>query len=129
MSKPRLYLGLWGPPIAAMVVIFAFSAMPSDSSHHSLIVFILRKVAHFSEYAILTALLWRAVRARARARGDRALILAWALAVAYAATDEFHQTFVSGRVGTPRDVLIDAAGAAVAVLVIGRYAMGPRVRV
>ncbi len=127
MSKPRLYLGLWGPPIAAMVVIFAFSAMPSDSSHHSLIVFILRKVAHFSEYAILTALLSRAVRARAR--GDRPLILAWALAVAYAATDEFHQTFVSGRVGTPRDVLIDAAGAAVAVLVIGRYAMRPRVRV
>lgn len=124
MSKPRLYLGLWGPPIAAMVVIFAFSAMPSDSSHHSLIVFILRKVAHFSEYAILTALVWRAVRAR----GDRTLILAWALAVAYAATDEFHQTFVSGRVGTPRDVLIDAAGAAVAVLVIGRYAMRPKAR-
>lgn len=127
MSKPRLYLGLWGPPIAAMVVIFAFSAMPSNSSHHSLIVFILRKVAHFSEYALLAALLWRAVRARAR--GDRALILAWAVAVAYAATDEFHQTLVSGRVGTPRDVLIDAAGAAVAVLVIGRYAMRPRARV
>ena len=40
------------------------------------------------------------------------------IAVGYAATDEFHQTFVDGRVGTPRDVVLDAAGAAAAGAVI-----------
>jgi VanZ family protein len=101
-----------------MALIFAFSAMPSDSSHHSAVVFILRKVAHFSEYALLLALWFRALRSRLDV--DRALLSAYVIAVAYAATDEYHQTFVSGRVGTPRDVLIDATGALVVALVIRR---------
>lgn len=42
----------------------------------------------------------------------------WLLAVLYAATDEIHQTFVPGRSGRVTDVLIDAAGAAVGVLVM-----------
>lgn len=120
MSRPRATLALWGPPILLMIVIFAFSAMPSDSSEHGPIVFVLRKIAHFSEYAILLALLWRAVRTHVT--GDRALAVAYLFTVAYAATDEFHQTFVGGRVGTPRDVLIDACGAAVAALLIRRSA-------
>ena len=33
-----------------------------------------------------------------------------AITLAYVVTDEFHQTFVEGRHGTPVDVLIDAAG-------------------
>jgi VanZ family protein len=41
--------------------------------------------------------------------------------LAYAATDEFHQSFVEGRHGTPVDWLIDAAGMAVAVLLWRRY--------
>lgn len=126
MSRSRAHFSLWGPPILVMVAIFAFSAMPSDSTDHGPIVFVLRKIAHFSEYAILVALLWRA--ARERATGDRALIAAYALTVAYAGTDEFHQTFVSGRVGTWRDVVIDASGAAVAVLVI-RHLTRNRARV
>lgn len=120
MSRPRATLGLWGPPILVMIAIFAFSAKPSSSADHGTVVFVLRKIAHFSEYAILLALLWRAVRMHIT--GDRALALAYAVTVAYAATDEFHQTFVGGRVGTPRDVMIDATGAAVAVLLIRRFA-------
>ena len=47
-----------------------------------------------------------------------------AISLAYAATDEFHQTFVDGRKGTPVDVLIDFAGIAIAAAVIAvlRYA-------
>lgn len=114
--RARLYLGLWAPPLVAMAVIFALSAMPSSSGDHGPIVFVLRKIAHFSEYAILVALLWRAVREWLP--GDHALAAAYGLAVLYAATDEFHQTFVRGRVGTWRDVVIDATGAAVAALLI-----------
>jgi VanZ family protein len=46
----------------------------------------------------------------------RAALLAFLLASGYALTDEFHQTFVDGRHGTPVDWLIDSAGAAAAAL-------------
>jgi VanZ family protein len=40
-----------------------------------------------------------------------------AITLAYAAGDEFHQSFVDGRHGTPVDVLIDAAGVGIAVAI------------
>lgn len=43
------------------------------------------------------------------------LKFAWILAVLYAITDEYHQTFVFGRNGTWIDVLIDSTGAAIAL--------------
>lgn len=110
MSKPVRLLALWGPPVALMALIFAFSAMPSDVEDRAWWDVALRKGIHFGEYALLCALLVRALRGR--------LLAAWTLTVAYAVSDELHQTFVDGRQGTPRDVLIDAAGALVAVLLI-----------
>ena len=41
-----------------------------------------------------------------------ALIITMIICVGYAASDEYHQTFVSGRTGQPMDVCIDSAGAA-----------------
>ena len=41
----------------------------------------------------------------------RELFLPWAIAAAYAATDEFHQLFVPGRSGQLSDVILDSAGA------------------
>jgi len=46
---------------------------------------------------------------------DRTRLLAFGLAALYAATDEVHQSFVPGRTPSPWDVLIDGAGAALAV--------------
>ena len=103
---------LWGPPLLLMAVIFALSAMPSDDVDRGLFVVVLRKVAHFTEYALLLLLWWRALRTRLVSR--TALGLALAITIAYAVTDELHQTQVEGRVGTPRDVVLDAAGATVA---------------
>jgi VanZ family protein len=94
------------PPIVWMGVIFAFSAQ-SDLSSGLSWDFPLRKAAHMTEYGILWWLLQRAL-------GESRRALAAAVAIAYAATDEFHQTFVSGRHGTPVDVLIDTAGIAIA---------------
>jgi VanZ family protein len=105
-------------PLALMAVIFAFSAMPSDNEHHSTLMFVVRKLAHFSEYFALTGLWWWALRTRIG--GRRALLPAAAIAFGYAVTDELHQTFVSGRTGTPRDVLIDAAGILTAAWLIRR---------
>lgn len=51
----------------------------------------------------------------------RAALLAWGLSVMYAVSDEWHQTFVPTRVGTPWDVLIDAAGAALGLALAGLW--------
>jgi hypothetical protein len=114
MSKPVRLLALWGPPVALMALIFAFSGMTSGVEERAWWDVALRKGIHFGEYALLCALLVRALRGR--------IALAWGLTVLYAVTDELHQTFVDGRIGTPRDVLIDAAGALVAALLIRRFA-------
>jgi VanZ family protein len=45
--------------------------------------------------------------------------MAFVVSVLYAASDEYHQTFVPGRNGTPVDVGVDAVGALVALLVVG----------
>jgi VanZ family protein len=110
----------WLPPIALMAVIFAFSAQPDLNSGLGTIDLIGRKIIHMGEYALLCFLWWRALRTVAP--GNRAIALAFAVAVAYAATDEFHQRFIHGRHGTPVDVGIDAVGAAVAVVLIRRRA-------
>jgi VanZ family protein len=114
MRMPPSRLALWLPPIALMGAIFFFSAQPSLDSGLGLIDQIGRKLIHFAEYALLCFLWWRALATSTNPR--RAALLAFVLASAYAATDEFHQTFVEGRHGTPVDWLIDSAGAAAAAL-------------
>ena len=101
-------------PLLLMGVIFYLSAQTSTGEHPWWEV-ILRKLGHVSGYALLTALWWWTLR------GVTARPLLWAvgLAFAYACTDEFHQTFVHGRTGTPVDVGIDSIGMAVAALLIG----------
>jgi VanZ family protein len=105
-------------PLALMALIYGFSAMPSDGSDHGVLVLIARKLTHFGEYFALTALWWWALRTQLGAR--RALVPALAIAIGYAVTDEIHQSFVDGRVGTWRDVLIDSAGALAAASLIRR---------
>jgi VanZ family protein len=105
-------------PLALMALIFAFSAMPSDGTDHGPLVFVLRKLTHFGEYFALTGLWWWALRTQIG--GRRALPIAVAISIGYAITDEIHQTFVDGRVGTWRDVLIDSAGALTAAALIAR---------
>ena len=97
----------WAPIVLWAAVIFAFSAVPSLSSGLGTWDLLLRKIAHLSEYAILGALLVRAVQRPAVA------ILAGGL---YAVTDEFHQHFVRGRHAAWYDVLIDTVGVTIGVL-------------
>ena len=107
---------LWGPPIALMAVIFALSAQPDLSTDFGVLDYILRKLAHMTEYGLLLFLLWRPFR---EVGSDRsALVAAFAIGLLYAASDEWHQSFVEGRHGTPVDVAIDAVGMTVAALLI-----------
>jgi VanZ family protein len=100
-------------PLALMVVIFILSAQSGGGNHPWWDV-ILRKLGHVTGYALLTALWWWALRGVTA----RPLLIAVCIALAYACTDEFHQTFVSGRTGTPVDVGIDAIGMTIAALLI-----------
>jgi VanZ family protein len=107
MARSRA-LTLWLPVVAWAAVIFAFSAVPSLSTGLGTWDTVLRKGAHITEYAILGALLYRALRREQ---------VALAAGIAYAATDEFHQHFVRGRLGSPVDVAIDAVGVTLGMLV------------
>ena len=97
----------WLPVLVWAGVIFAFSSIPSLNSGLGTWDYVLRKGAHMTEYAILAVLLVRATRS---------YMWAFVLAVAYAGSDEFHQTFVRGRHGTPIDVGIDAVGALIGLV-------------
>ena len=111
-------LDLWVPPIALMGLIFFLSAQPDLSSGLGTADLILRKIAHATIYGLLWFLWWRALRGLG-ADGS-ALIAAMLITVAYAISDEWHQSFVEGRHGSPVDVLIDTAGAGVAALLATR---------
>jgi VanZ family protein len=90
-----------------MGVIYGLSATPDLNSGLGTIDLVGRKAIHMTEYGLLWFLWHRAFRYRSP-------WAAAAIALAYAATDEWHQTFVKGRHGSPVDWAIDAAGVAVA---------------
>jgi VanZ family protein len=100
-------------PLALMGLIFYFSAQPAGA-HHAWWELIGRKLGHITGYALLTALWAWALQGIVR----RPVLIAVCIALAYACTDEFHQTFVDGRYGTPIDVGVDAIGMAIAALLI-----------
>ena len=100
-------LTLWLPVLAWAAVIFAFSSIPSLSSGLGAWDTVLRKGAHITEYAVLGALLYRALEREAPAL---------AAGIAYAATDELHQHFVRGRHASPVDVAIDGVGVALGMV-------------
>ncbi len=112
-----------------MGVIFYISGQPDlKSGLENRIDFILRKMAHITEYAILTFLAWRAFAggeetAYSNFRRWSFLIYAIIFSALYAASDEYHQTFVAGRVGNTADILIDALGIAIAGAGIGKIAI------
>jgi VanZ family protein len=105
---------LWGPVAAWAGLIFCLSAIPDLKSGLEFD-FTLRKIAHIFEYMVLTCLLLRAFRGSTSRSLLNLCIYSALLALAYAASDEFHQTFVGGRGGSFRDVTIDGIGILIAV--------------
>ncbi len=131
----REFLKFWLPMIFWMGLIFFMSSDFGSAAHTSRILepllrwlnpqisqaaierahFVIRKCGHLSEYAVLAILCWRALmQLRTAKPSDHALkcaAFALAIAVLYAATDEFHQSFIPTRGPSVRDVMIDACGA------------------
>lgn len=110
--------------MAIMAFIWIFSSRPGTVSQDQsdlllqllhlpstpLTSFIVRKSAHFSIYLLL-GICWYLFLVSAGLPQSRACLFALLLAASWAAMDEFHQTFVMGRSGEMRDVILDSAGA------------------
>ena len=103
----------WLAVLVWAAVIFAFSSVPSLGTGLGTWDTLLRKCAHMAEFGVLAVLILRACGS---------VPWAFALAVAYAATDEVHQLFVRGRHGSPVDVAIDAVGLLVGLVAWRRSA-------
>jgi VanZ family protein len=103
---------VWVPVVLWAGLIFGLSSIPSLASGLGTWDDVLRKLAHAGEFAVLGAFLQRAT-----ASAPVAILLG----SAYAATDEVHQRFVEGRVGSPVDWAIDTAGVAIGVYLLLRW--------
>ncbi len=112
MKKFSTFIIAWAPPLAWMIIIFYFSTRHRlQASSIFTINFIVFKSLHVIEYAILYLLLFRSFfLSNKRKITNDVFIFAAIVAILYAASDEFHQTFVPTREGKPRDVFIDAIG-------------------
>jgi VanZ family protein len=141
VSNARAFLRYWLPVGLGMVLIFKASGDSGSFSHSSRIigplvrfffpgisdaalhqvVFGVRKAAHLTEYAFLAVLLWRGLRREhwLRTRWEWQTALRVLLLVAlYAASDEWHQSFVPNREASVIDVLIDTIGAGAGLFLI-----------
>jgi VanZ family protein len=135
------FIKYWLPVVLWLILIFAASTDLMSGEHTSrflvpflrwfspgistqtiaLIQLVIRKCAHLTEYAVLAALLWRALRGQLLTRRARAhATFAFFAGITFAVLDEFHQSFVPSRTSSPYDVVIDAAGAIIGLLIYRR---------
>jgi VanZ family protein len=116
----------WLPVLVWAGIIFAFSAMPNLRFAESDVVdFVVRKAGHMFVFGVLAVLVWRALTYSAV---RRAIAWSWVLTVGYAVSDEFHQSFTSGRHPSPLDVGIDSAGALLFLIALTLWLRGQRAR-
>ncbi len=84
--------------------------------------FLIRKMGHLTEYAILAILLWRAWTLSPTGAREawhwKTALLVLLVAATFAVTDEFHQSFVPSRGASARDVAIDTCGAFLGLMLL-----------
>jgi len=138
-SRPRNVLWYWLPAVAWMAMVLAASSDPFsakktgevlravlawifgqiDAVTFGLVHFLIRKSAHFTEYAILSALWFRALRVHLNSLWRvRWALIGLIISLSVAIIDELHQSFVPSRTGSVHDVLLDFCGAMFAQLLI-----------
>jgi VanZ family protein len=123
----RRFYQYWLPALCWMGLIFYLSSSSNAGSplfDMGIYNFFVKKIAHVAEYAFLYFLLFRAFHAGIRGPNARAkaFLCSAAIAILYAASDEYHQTFVPLREGRLRDVLIDTFGIFLMYLFLRRSA-------
>ena len=137
------FLKYWLPLVIWLGVMFVGSTNLMSSEHTSryivpfllqlkpgmsprtiwIILVVARKCAHVTEYAILALLLWRALGSVPFLHAKIWMLFVAALlgCAVFAASDEFHQTFIKSRTPSVRDVFLDVAGALVGLLIAASF--------
>ena len=111
MSVVR-WLGLWGPVAGFMAAIFLVSAQSTlPGSEH-----VWDKALHAGAYGVFGLFCLRATHGGIRPLRRAPTVAAVALAVGYAAFDEWHQSWVPGRISSLGDWIADLVGVAIACL-------------
>src|SRR5881398_3773458 len=138
------FVRYWMPAIVWMAIIFLGSTDMLSTEHTSrfLVPFLrwidpqisfttlnsiqlgIRKLGHLTEYAILAMLLWRALRSGTRwqIRMSISFLVAALASAIFAASDEFHQSFVPSRTASPTDVMIDICGTLIGLSICWMFA-------
>jgi hypothetical protein len=108
----------WGPAVLVMAIIFIASSTPGKDipSFDSFDLFA-KKGGHMIGYALLAAAFFHALSTRKGFKRSYFIIAAF-LAITYAASDEWHQTFTIGRSPSIYDVCIDTAGASIGLILV-----------
>ena len=110
----------WAPSIVMMGAIFFFSSLPASRvpsfGEWDLLI---KKAGHASGYALLGLAYFFALPPRLSS--PFRWVLAMFMAILFALSDEFHQSFVQGRNSTIIDVGIDAIGAAITLTIAAFY--------
>lgn len=105
------FLKLWLPVFVWALVIFFLSSTPTIKvSEFFIWDFISKKISHIFIYAVLFTLILRATGFN--------WILSFILTMSYAASDEYHQSFVLGRTASILDLGFDLTGANIAAYTI-----------
>ena len=78
--------------------------------------FIIRKLAHLTEYFILTLLI-NSLLKEYTLKEKKRLLLCIAICFIYSMTDEIHQSFIQGRTGIFTDCLIDTLGGTIYIVI------------
>jgi len=104
------FVKFWLPVFIWCAVIFFLSSMPNLTTNLEFWDTILRKIAHITEYFILTFLLYRAFKGTFALSSVSLIFWPVLLSFIYAISDEIHQRFIPTRSGNLGDVLIDFLG-------------------
>ena len=114
----QFFLRYWLPVLAYSLLIFVLSGM----SRPPLPAGVQGNILHYPEFALLAFLLARAFHGeRTGPPLPKHILWTFVLAVAFGATDEFHQAFVPDRVPDVRDWLNDGIGSAAGLLLWGAW--------
>ena len=139
----KSFLKYWLPVLGWLVVTFIGSTNAMSVGHTSrfIVPFLLwlkpgmtqqtiwtaivfmRTCAHVTEYLVLALLMWRALRWGINVSMRMSTMCAVVLmgCALFAASDEFHQTFVKSRTPSLRDVLLDVGGASLGLLIAASF--------
>ncbi|MBC5627141.1 VanZ family protein [Clostridium sp. NSJ-49] len=96
--------------------LFQFIGIDLNNELSELATFIVRKTAHFTEYFILYFLSINVMKCYLNIKNT--IFYSFIFSFFYACTDEIHQYFIPGRAMAFRDVLIDSAGALLAMIIV-----------